>query len=117
MSSPKGKKSDKFSFSEPLTESNLEAPPIGSYCQLCSFPMCSADCASAHPCQYGEECELLAKIAISPTEDVKVNQPSLVSLRMTFCHIYYGINETFKNSIKVMIFWNVNNGPTKCTMG
>ena len=42
------KKSDKFPFSEPLTESNLEAPPIGSYCQLCSYPMCSAECASEH---------------------------------------------------------------------
>ena len=30
-------------------------------------------------CQYQEECELLAKIAISPTEDVKLNHPSLVS--------------------------------------
>jgi len=64
---------------KPLTESNLEAPPIGSYCQLCSYPMCSAECASEHrSCQYQEECELLAKIAISPTEDVKLNHPSLL---------------------------------------
>ena len=39
-------------------------------------------------CQYQEECELLAKIAISPTEDVKLNHPSLVSKIKVFKKVF-----------------------------